>query len=175
MDDSIVFAQWRQCALLWGHTGCTWQIWLNLRFIRLTWVHNPNGKSIGSAVFAQVMAECSYTYTMGTPFPKTCPFPWGIWTRIWFMIPWANPSPQSKRHLHQFTHFCTDDRWVSLYFTMGRPFPSKLPLPMGIWTPSNTWFPVRTRVLNTNSILIGSALFAGLTGVTDRHTTLLDV
>jgi len=32
--------------------------------------------------------------------------------------------------------FCIDDGRVSLYFTMGRPFPSKLPfLPTGIWTP----------------------------------------
>jgi len=31
------------------------------------------------------------------------------------------------------TSLSTDERRVSLYFTMGRPFPSsKLPLPMGI-------------------------------------------
>jgi len=29
------------------------------------------------------------------------------------------------------------------------------------------WFPVPTRVLNPNSISIGSAVFAGLTSVTD--------
>ena len=48
---------------------------------------------------------------------------------------------------------------------------SKLPLPMGAWTPSNTWFLGPTRVLNP--ISIGSAVFAGLTTVTDRQTTLL--
>jgi len=43
--------------------------------------------------------------------------------------------------------------------------PSKLPLHT-----SNTWFPGPTRVLNLNGISIGAAVFAGLTGVTDRPT-----
>jgi len=75
--------------------------------------------------------------------------------------------------------FCTDGRRVSLYFAMGRPFPlSKLPIPMGIWTPSNTWFPGPTRVLNSNGISIGSAVLQGslvwqTDRPTDRQTTLL--
>jgi len=91
------------------------------------------------------------------------------------MIPWAHLSPQPKRHLDRFNCFCTDDGTLSLYFTMGRPFPEKkLPLPMGgSGFPSNTWFPGPSRVLNPNGILIGSAVFAGLTSVTDRQTTLL--
>jgi len=49
-----------------------------------------------------------------------------------YMAPWAHSNHQPKSHLNQFSNFCTDDRRVSLYFTMGRPFPpSKLPLPMG--------------------------------------------
>ena len=35
-----------------GHIGATWRIRLDLCFLRPTWVHNPNGKSIGLAVFA---------------------------------------------------------------------------------------------------------------------------
>ena len=47
-------------------------------------------------------------------------------------------------------------------FGMGRPFPaSELPLPMGIWTPSNTWLPGPTRVVNPNGILIGLAVLQG--------------
>ena len=87
----------------------------------------------------------------------------------------AHPSPQPKWHLNWFGRFCTDDRRVSLYFTMGRPFPpSNCRFPCGIWTPSNIWFPVPTRVLNPNGISVCSAVFAGLTSVTDRltyHTT----
>ena len=41
---------------------------------------------------------------------------------------------------------------------------------MGIWTPSNTWFPGASGVLNPNGISIGSAVFAGLTSVTDWPT-----
>jgi len=41
----------------------------------------------------------------------------------------------------------------------------------GSGLPSNTWFPgPTTRVLNPNGISIGSAVFAGLTSVTDRRT-----
>ena len=50
--------------------------------------------------------------------------------------------------------------------------PSKLPLAMGGSGPhSNTWFPGPTQVLNPNGISIGSAVFAGLTSVTDRPVT----
>ena len=46
----------------------------------------------------------------------------------------------------------------------------KLPRPM--WesgSQSNTWFHGLTRVLDPNGISIGSAVFAGLTAVTDRQ------
>jgi len=62
----------------------------------------------------------------------------------------------------------SDDRRVSLYFTMGCPFsPQNLPLPIG---GSDTWFPRPTQVLNPKGSLIGAAVFAGLTSVTDRQT-----
>jgi len=51
------------------------------------------------------------------------------------------------------------------------PYPLKIACSHGgIWTPSNTWFPEPIRVLNPNSISIGSAVFEGLTSVTDRQT-----
>ena len=105
---SIVFARWRQCALPWGHLGATRRIRLNLCFLGPTQVHNLNCKSIGSAVFAQLMVESPYILA---------------WTPLFPIIA----------------------------------------LPMGIWTPSNLWFlgPVRTD--NTNSITIGSAVFAQMT------------
>jgi len=53
-DGSVIFARWRQCAFPGGHIGATWQIRLNLCFLRPTQVHNPNGKSIGSAVIVQL-------------------------------------------------------------------------------------------------------------------------
>jgi len=107
----------------------------------------------------------------GRPFSPRLPFSWGIWTPILFMIPWASPSPQSKQNHDRFSSFHTGDRRVTVYFTTGRPFPSKLPISMGESGPqSNTWFPGPTQVLNPNSILIGSAVFAGLTSVTDWLT-----
>ena len=48
------------------------------------------------------------------------------------MIPTTHPIAQPKRHPYRLSRLCTDDRRVSLYCTMGRPFsPKNLPLPMG--------------------------------------------
>jgi len=54
---------------------------------------------------------------------------------------------------------------------MGRPFlPQNCTFPWGSGPPSNTWFPGLTRVLSPNGISIGSAVFAGLTSVTDQQS-----
>jgi len=84
--------------------------------------HNPNGISIGSAVFTRMTAECPYTLQWDAPFPLKI-----------------------------------------------------APSHGGSGPPSNTWFPGPTRILSPNRISIGSAIFAGLTSVTDRQTTLLGV
>jgi len=79
-------------------------------------VHNPNGTSIGSVVFAQMTAECLYTLQ-------------------WFAC-----------------------------------FSLKIaPSHVGIWTSCNTWFIGRTWVRNANGNFV-SAVFAGLTSVTERQT-----
>jgi len=57
----------------------------------------------------------------------------------------------------------------------GTPLPQKIaPFHRGIWTPSKTRFPGLTRVLNANSISIGSAVLQGSlvwqTSLTDRPT-----
>jgi len=44
---------------------------------------------------------------------------------------------------------------------MGALSPKKLPVNMGIWTPSNTLFLGPTRVHNPNGISIGSAILQG--------------
>ena len=40
------------------------------------------------------------------PQNQNCPFSWGIWTPINYIVPWAHPSPQPKWHLDQFSRFC---------------------------------------------------------------------
>ena len=74
-----------------------------------------------------------------------------------------NPNSKSTRSsvLAQLT---------AKYTYSGLFFPQNYPLPRGIWTPSNTWFPGPTRLPNPNGMSIGSAVFAGLTSVTDRQT-----
>ena len=62
---------------------------------------------------------------------------------------------------------------ISLRY-MGHPFsPQNCPSHGGSGPLSNTWFPGSIRVLNLNGISIGSAVFAGLTSVTDRPTDRL--
>jgi len=64
---------------------------------------------------------------------------------------------------------CTAEGRQSLYFIMDR-FPQNCPFPCRIWTPSNTRFLGPTRVFNPNGISISSAIFVGLTTVTDHAT-----
>jgi len=97
----------------WRHLANT----IDLCFLRPIRVHNPNSKSIGSAILPQVTAECRQG-CLGMSFPLiTAP----------------------------------------LHGDLG---PTSYTLP---WAPSNTWFPGSTRVLNRNSISIGSAVFVELT------------
>ena len=87
------------------------------------------------------------------------------------MIPTAHRSPQPKWHVDRFSWIRTGDRRVSLQFTMGSPFPLNIAPPMGgSGPPSKTWFLGPAPVHNPNCISIGSAVFAGLTCVTDRPT-----
>ena len=73
---------------------------------------------------------------MGNPFPESCPFPWGDLDPHLTHGFLAHPSPQLKRHLDRFSRFCTDDRRVSLYFTLGRTFSlQNCAFPRGIWIP----------------------------------------
>jgi len=123
-------AHWRHMAntIELVHIGTTWQIRLNchLCFLRPTRVHNPNGKSISLAIFAQLMAEWHRAH-------------WHhLANTIEFALLSAHLSPQPKRQIDEFSHFCTAHMRKSLYFTMGAPFSQNCLFKRGIWIPSNT-------------------------------------
>jgi len=70
-------------------------------------------------------------------------------------------TPQPRGQIDRFRK--------SLYTTM-IAFPLKLPLPMGIWTPSNTiHWPIQAH--KPNGISIGSAVFVQMTAVSLHFTT----
>jgi len=107
--------------------------------------------------------------------PQNSPLPWGNLDPHLIrgsLGPPESSTQMASRSVQPFLHL--DDHRVSVYFTMGCPFPpSKMPFPCrdlnrhlmhGSWP---TW------VLNPNSISIGSAVFVAVTSVTDRQTTLL--
>jgi len=102
------------CPFVWG-------IWAPCKtcFLEPSWVHNPNGTSIGSTIF-QLMTQSPYTLA----FSSKLSLPMGNLNPISYIIRWTHWSPQPKQCLDWFSRFCTDDRKVSLYFTMGRPSPS---------------------------------------------------
>ena len=80
--------------------------------------------------------------------------------------PLESTSQTTSRSVEQFLH---SSRQCPYNLQWAATPPSKLPVRMrGIWTPSNTWFLGSTRVHTPNSISIDSAVFAGLTIVTDR-------
>jgi len=115
----------------WYSPGCASVYPPNTCLLNPTRVHNPNCISIGSVIFAPLMAYCCRT----CPGIKTAPSPGAIWTHIQYTVPLDYPSAQPKQYLNRFSCFCTAQCKVS-YFTMGQPFsPHNSPFPLGICTP----------------------------------------
>jgi len=85
-------------------------------------------------------------------------------------------EPTTQTASRSVQPFCSVHGRASLYLTMGRPFPSKLPLLMGASGPRliHGSFLGPTRVLNPNGISIGSDILQGsLPRPTDRpHATI---
>ena len=84
----------------------SWGIWTpsNLWFLGSVWAENPNSIMIGSAIFAQMTAECSYTLQWNAPFPpQNCPFPWGRGPHL-IRFP-GSTRVLNPRHPNQFSCF----------------------------------------------------------------------
>jgi len=96
----------------------------NTWFLGLTWVQIPNGISIGSAVFVELKATRPYTLQWAAISLKIAPPHRGSGPHLIYNS-LAYPSLQPEWHL-DISRFCTAERRVSLYFTMGRPFPPKI-------------------------------------------------
>ena len=142
---------------------------LNTCFVGPTRVHTPKGISISSVVFAQLTAY----FTMGHPFsPQNCHHGWDISTppsNTWFLGPTRLRIPNSISIViaifAQLMAECPYSlQWVAT-------FPLKIAPSHGkIWTPLQYVFPSATGIHNPDGISIDSAVFAGLTIVTDRRT-----
>jgi len=105
-----------------------------------------------------------------TVCPENCPFSWRDLDPIYFTIPCAILSPQSKEHHDRFSRFSTGDHRVFLYFTIGARHLPQIAPSNGGSGPHLTRFLGPLRPHNPNGISIGSAVFARLTSVTDRQT-----
>jgi len=128
---------------------------IELCFLQPTQVDNPNGKSIGSAIFAQLMADCrracpgmSFTLIIapshGGSEPHVIHASLGPPESITQMV-----APLVQPFLHRRPHSAP-----ILY--NGSPLPPQnCPFPWGMSTPSNIWFLGQTPVFNPNGTLIG--------------------
>jgi len=69
-----------------------------------------------------------------------CPLMWAHWCHltntIELVLPSAHPSPQPKRQIVRFSHFCTAHCRKSLYFTMGDPLLQNCPFSWGTSGPN---------------------------------------
>jgi len=148
---------------------------------RIAWPRKPTPRiklRVASYHATKVIAHQTPKPVIANCIPKlvavtTSLSTYGPPSNTWFLWPiWAhNPNaiPIGSAVLAQTTVECP----YTLQWDAHSP-PKFAPSHGGIWTPSNTWFPGPTQVLNPNSSSIGAAVFAGLTSVTDRptdHTT----
>ena len=114
-DHSVLFARWRQCAPHVTHASLGPPVQ----------VYNPNGISIGSAIFAHLTVECfracpdvsfplkiapshgairvAMLYNGPPILPSILPLPMGY---LDTHLIHGSLSPQPKQHLNQFSHFC---------------------------------------------------------------------
>jgi len=129
--------------------------------------------------FAQLTAESPYTLQWASLSPKL-PLSIGESGPHLMSDSLAPSEPQPKWHLDGFSRFCTDDRRLSLYFTMGRPFSHKITPSHGggSGSPSNTWFlglPESSTQMASRSVQPFSqgSLVSQTDRQTDRQTALL--
>ena len=120
-----------------------WRIRLNLCILRPTRVHNPNGKSIGSAVFARLTAESAYTLQRAPLSTRIAPFYGGprphlTHYSLGLCEPKTQTAPRSDRiGSAVFAQMTTDCPYIVQWFAR---FPLNIaPSYGGIWTSCNTW------------------------------------
>ena len=85
--------------------------------------------------------DCRWTVQLYSSGGANVPSHMGSWAHwrhlanmIELLLPSAHLSPQLKRQIDRFSHFCTAHGKVNILYNE-QSFPPKLPLPMGIWTP----------------------------------------
>jgi len=194
MDGSIVFSRWCQwqirlnLCLLWPK----WQIYQFSHFCtaechRIYWRHLVNTIELllpsahqspqtkqqidRFSRFCTAHGKKSLDYNR-QPFPKKLPLPArDVDPHLTddFLGQYKPTIQTASWSVQLFSH-----RWLQtvpiLYHGMSLSPIKIAPSHGGSGPPSNTWFPGPTQVLNPNGISIGSAVFAGLTSVTDWPT-----
>jgi len=95
---------------------------------------------------------------------------WGIQLNLCFLRPTQVHNPKFQTANRSFQPFLHSSRKESSGMPGHIRSSGNCLFTWGIWTLSDTWFLWPTRVLSPNGISITSAVFAGLTSVTNRPT-----
>ena len=153
-------ADWHPPRLPWGHIDATWRIRLNLCFLRTTRAHNPNGKSIGSAVLHSSHSQ------QKVPVYQYCKFRCVALTRSWIRLCFcihcvclcviSRPVSWLVCILYiTFFSFLTAlvANKGTIYFTIGALFHQNCPFPWEIWAPRLT--SVSDRQIDRQTTLLG--------------------
>jgi len=96
----------------------------------VTRVHNPNNKSMDSAISAQLMAQSPYTLQWATLSPKIAPSHRGIWapSNSRFLGPFSAYIQMASQSVQPFSHRRSQS--VPMLYN-GSPLSPKLHLPIG--------------------------------------------
>jgi len=136
---------------------------LNLCFFQPTRVHNPNGKSIGSAVFSTVHGTVlSGKLAPAGEYDFNCAHLRHLANSIELVLHSAHPNAQAKRKVDRFSRFRTA---YGRYFTMGVPFSQNCTF---LWGHLD-----RRLTRDSHSVVVYNALFTTATCTTDL--TVLNV
>jgi len=145
------------------------RIWTPTCFLWPTRVRNPNGILIGSAVCAQLTAECRRACP-GMFSPKIAHSNGGIWTpsNTWFLRSTRVSIPNGITiGSAVFAQLAAECPYI---LQRTAPSPQNCRFPRGIMTPYNTWFLEPTQSSAQTASRSVEPFFAGLTAVTDRQT-----
>jgi len=138
VDGSIVFARWCECALPCGHIGATWRIRLTCASFS-----PPEATTQMANLFSHFCTACGTVSSgmLGMPFPLKIVSSHGgsvSPSNTWFLGSPNSASQMASRSVQPVLH-SSQQKVPTLYD--GRPFPQKLPLPMGVLDPHLTMIP----------------------------------
>jgi len=161
----MLLDRWRQRVLPWRHIGATWRIRLTGASFGPLESRTETANGSVQPFLHSLQQKVSILYN-GHPYPPELSFPIGyldLPCNKWCFGPMRVHNPNGPRSVQPCLHRLPQS--VPILVCLFPP--QNCSSHVVVWTPCNTWFIGLNRVRNENGNLIVSAVFAGLTSVTD--------